>query len=113
MVARDCIALTYHVARVGWRLKLKLVTQLKLPDGSKCWARLSNISSTGFLVHSARSVRVGEHLKIVLPGAGPVSAEVRWADGDCLGCRFARRLGPASIAIEIFAIAKRWALLHL
>ena len=35
----------------------------------------------------------GDRLRVVLPGAGPRVAEVRWALGGRIGCRFDRVIG--------------------
>ena len=110
MIARDCIAVRYEVARQGWRWTVSLTTQLQSDSGPARWVRLGNLSTTGFMAECPQMPRTGEKVRIVLPGRGPVSAEVRWSDGARFGCRFDRRLGPIEVAVELLCTARAWLL---
>lgn len=113
MIAQNGLALGYEVTRLGWRLKLSLVTQLELADGSRCWAQIRNISSRGFMVQSSRRASMGQKLRIMLPGAGLVAADVRWTDGQHIGCRLERPLGPSGVARELLFIVRSWIIARL
>lgn len=57
-----------------------------------------NISATGLLIETAQDLGVGEGLRITLPEAGAVDAEVVWASGTLRGCRFAEPIGRAVLS---------------
>jgi diguanylate cyclase (GGDEF)-like protein len=57
-------------------------------DGRAEEVRLRNISITGSLVESNRSVAPGTHLVIDIVGAGPVAGTVRWATKGRFGVQF-------------------------
>ena len=110
MVEKGCIAVRYHVARAGWRWDISLTTQLATEAGRTVWINLRNISATGFMAESPVAPPVGEKLRVLLPGSGPVLAEVRWSQDGRLGCRFERPLSPLAVALELLGVAKSWLL---
>lgn len=54
--------------------------------GQELFARLGNISDTGFMAEAEAPVRVGSIVDVALPERGPVRAEVRWSEGWRFGC---------------------------
>lgn len=57
-----------------------------------------NISETGLLIETTQDLAVGEGLRITLPEAGVVEAEVVWASGTLRGCRFTAQIGRAVLS---------------
>ncbi len=55
--------------------------------GRELFARLANISETGFMAEAEEPVRVGSIVAVDLPDRGAVRAEVRWSEGWRFGCR--------------------------
>lgn len=110
MIAKTCIAVRYEVVRQGWRWTVSLTTQLQSDGNPARWVRLRNVSTTGFMAECPHRLRTGQKVHIVLPGKGAVPAEVRWSDGERIGCRFEQRLGPIVVAYEILCTARDWLL---
>lgn len=54
--------------------------------GRELFARLGNISETGFMAEAEEPVRVGSIIDVELPDRGLVRAEVRWSQGWRFGC---------------------------
>lgn len=54
--------------------------------GRELFARLGNISETGFMAEAEEPVRIGSILDVALPERGMVRAEVRWSEGWRFGC---------------------------
>jgi PilZ domain len=66
-----------------------LIWSGKLLHGPTTWAvRLRNVSTTGALLESEKSLREGAEVVLDLGQAGSVNATVSWAVGDHLGLRF-------------------------
>jgi PilZ domain len=58
--------------------------------GRELTGRLANISEGGFMAECEEKVRLHSIVEVVLPGRGPVRAEVRWV----LGWRFGAMILP-------------------
>lgn len=54
--------------------------------GRELFAKLGNISETGFMAEAEETVLVGSIIDVDLPERGPVRAEVRWSQGWRFGC---------------------------
>ncbi len=57
-----------------------------------------NISATGLLIETAQELAAGDGLRVTLPEAGAVDAEVVWVSGTLRGCRFAQPIGRAVLS---------------
>ncbi|NWM20091.1 PilZ domain-containing protein, partial [Escherichia coli] len=55
-----------------------------------------NISPHGLMARCDDPVETGDRIRVVLPHAGTVVAEVRWALGGRIGCQFERAIDLAS-----------------
>lgn len=58
------------------------------PDARQLTFLIVNISPHGLMARCDTQFEVGDRLRIVLPVAGTVVAEVRWWLGGRLGCQF-------------------------
>lgn len=56
--------------------------------GARAPMLVVNLSPGGLMARSEELVAIGDRLVFDLPHAGPRAAEVRWALGGRLGCRF-------------------------
>lgn len=54
--------------------------------GRELFAKLGNISESGFMAEAEETVLVGSIIDVDLPERGPVRAEVRWSQGWRFGC---------------------------
>ncbi len=54
-----------------------------------------NLSSCGFMAECAAAVPIGSHVRLDVPGLGPVEAQVRWQIGARMGGMF---LDPISLS---------------
>jgi hypothetical protein len=62
--------------------------------GLSSWSRvfLQDLSTHGFQMGRVPGLRVGERLRLRVPGFELLSATVRWLDGEHAGCAFERPL---------------------
>lgn len=58
------------------------------PDARQLSFLIVNISPHGLMARCDTPFEVGDRLRIVLPLAGTVAAEVRWSLGGRTGCQF-------------------------
>lgn len=63
--------------------------------------KVVDVSLHGCRLQTYSALRRGNLIWLNLPHAGPVAAEVVWADDYAAGCRFARALDPAMLALLI------------
>lgn len=56
------------------------------------------MSQTGLLLQTSLKLTAGETLQINLPHAGFQAADVIWASGEFVGCRFAEPLSSATLS---------------
>ena len=56
--------------------------------------KVQNVSPSGFMAECAAPVRIGSYVTLVIPGIGPVEAQVRWQIGSKMGGMF---LDPISL----------------
>jgi len=57
-------------------------------DGSKHAVKLTNFSDEGCRMEGAEPFRIGEELRIAVPGIGQLKAQVRWALPGNAGAQF-------------------------
>ena len=57
--------------------------------------KVRNVSTRGFMAECGEPVRIGSYVSLVVPGIGPVHAQVRWQIGSRMGGMF---LDPISLA---------------
>lgn len=73
-------------------------TRATTADGTPLRVTLVDLSSGGCMARCEAAVAPGDRLAVELPLAGRIQAEVRWALGGRLGCRFERALGADTYA---------------
>ncbi|WP_171012608.1 MULTISPECIES: PilZ domain-containing protein [unclassified Sphingomonas] len=66
------------------------------PDARQLNFVIVNISPHGLMARCDDPVETGDRIRVVLPHAGTVVAEVRWALGGRIGCQFERAIDLAS-----------------
>jgi hypothetical protein len=66
------------------------------PDARQLTFLIVNISPHGLMARCDTPFETGDRLRIVLPVAGAVAAEVRWSLGGRLGCQFDPAIDLAS-----------------
>ena len=66
------------------------------PDARQLTFLIVNISPHGLMARCDTPFETGDRLRVVLPGAGTVVAEVRWWLGGRLGCQFDPAIDLAS-----------------
>jgi hypothetical protein len=57
--------------------------------------KVRDVSTRGFMAECDEAVEIGSHVTLDVAGIGPVSAQVRWQIGSCMGGMF---LDPISLA---------------
>lgn len=75
-------------------------------DGRLLPLVIVNTSSSGFMARCETRVEQGDRLRVDLPVLGAVAAEVRWALGGRIGCRFVTTLGMGQY-YEVLAALRR------
>lgn len=65
------------------------------PDGRGVHLTIVNISPHGLMARCDVDLATGDKLRVILPSAGIVVAEVRWSLGGRIGCRLDAAI-PAS-----------------
>ena len=65
--------------------------------GQRPWklVRLENLSQAGFQIAWLPDARMGQALKIQLPGLQALDAKIRWLRGKVVGCEFSTPLHVA------------------
>ncbi|NIJ20371.1 hypothetical protein FHS95_002063 [Sphingomonas naasensis] len=66
------------------------------PDARQLSFLVVNISPHGLMARCDTPFQTGDRLRLVLPVAGTVAAEVRWSLGGRLGCQFDRAIDLAA-----------------
>ena len=66
------------------------------PDAKQLNFVIVNISAHGLMARCDDPFEVGDRIRVALPHAGTVVAEVRWALGGRIGCQFERAIDLAS-----------------
>ena len=66
------------------------------PDARQLNFLVVNLSPHGLMARCETPFDIGDRIRIVLPIAGPVVAEVRWALGGRIGCQFDQAIDLAS-----------------
>jgi len=74
------------------RASVSLVCEVR--QGTRPWKhnRLEDISPEGFRMGWIPGCHMDTPLRIRIPGLEVLTAEIRWKDGDYVGCRFATPL---------------------
>ena len=81
-------------------------TRAHHPDGRLLPLVVVNTSAGGLMARCETRVEPGDRLRIDLPVVGAVQAEVRWALGGRIGCRFLATLGLGQY-YELLATLRR------
>ena len=80
------------------RRALRLQTSVTPETGREANVTVHNISQSGMLLETDMPLSSGETLRVDLPNAGPVEAELVWVSGQFFGCAFADGLSDADLA---------------
>ncbi len=80
----------------GQRENISLLCEVR--QGTRPWkvARLEDISQSGFRIAWLPATNPHAPLRIRIPGLQMLSAEIRWKEGDAIGCEFT---SPLYIAV--------------
>jgi hypothetical protein len=73
------LAVAYVPREPRWECDFDVVIVDEI--GRELIGRVANISEGGFMAECEEKFRLGEIVRVTLPGRGQVSAEVRWAVG--------------------------------
>jgi hypothetical protein len=76
------------------------------PDAKQLGFIIVNISPHGLMARCDDPLEMGDRIRVALPHAGTVVAEVRWALGGRMGCQFERAIDLASYYELISAMLK-------
>ncbi len=69
---------------------------------------MRNISRSGFMAEiGSERLPSGSLVRLVIPFAGPVTAEVRWSHGGRMGCRLCRDLTTKQLVLLLLFSAPR------
>jgi hypothetical protein len=84
---------------VGRRQKpreaLAIVCEARQANGTWLRANLRDVSTDGFRIAWFPKCRTDLTVWIRLPDLAPLAAEVRWKNGNSIGCKFSQPLHPA------------------
>lgn len=81
-------AIDYSDRRGAERDTVSLKTRITWTPDQKAVVKLVDISETGFLIQTSEKFEKLVRIRILLPLAGNMPAEVAWSLGGCTGCRF-------------------------
>jgi hypothetical protein len=76
------------------------------PDARQITLLIVNISPHGLMARCDREFEIGDRIRINLPIAGTVAAEVRWSLGGRVGCQFDSAVDLASYYDLISALVR-------
>lgn len=82
-----------HAEARSPRVKLSEVAALELPNGRTIGVRISDVSASGFRMHTPEPLAVGTQVKLITRRYDPVPAEIRWADEHEAGAVFLASAG--------------------
>lgn len=80
------------------RHKLQLEVEARASGSPSDVVTVYDISDTGLLIETNTTLDVGEMIEVNLPQAGVRLAEVLWASGRLVGCRFNQELSQGAIS---------------
>lgn len=95
--AREAIIETSIDDRRRRRHRLDLEVEARASEFPSSVVTVYDISDTGLLIETSASLAVGEMIEVNLPHAGFTVAEVVWASGQLVGCKFTRQLSRGAI----------------
>lgn len=88
-------AMMAYEDRVEPRDETLFRVRLHTADGSDRVATVVNVSPNGFMARCEAAIPAGAMVTITLPVVGTFDAEVRWALGGRIGCKFTQEVPPA------------------
>ena len=77
------------------------------PDGQPLELLIVNMSPHGLMARCEAELSEGQRLRLGLPGAGILTAEIRWALGGRIGCHFATAIDRATYYETLAAMLRR------
>lgn len=86
-----------------WREPVSLICDVR--QGTRPWKRirLDDISQTGFRIAWMPDVRADEPLRLRIPNMQLLTADIRWRQGNAMGCAF---VSPLHIAVFEHLVAR-------
>lgn len=82
----------YEERRDAVRSEVFFRTRIGGEDGGSSPARIVDVSASGFMARTDAAFAPGDIVTMKLPVVGYVQADVRWALGGRIGCRFTRTI---------------------
>lgn len=77
------------------------------PDAQPLELLIVNMSPHGLMARCEAELEEGQRLRLGLPGAGILTAEIRWALGGRIGCHFATTIDRATYYETLAAMLRR------
>lgn len=77
------------------------------PDGQPLELLIVNMSPHGLMARCEAELSESQRLRLGLPGAGVLTAEIRWALGGRIGCHFATAIDRATYYETLAAMLRR------
>ncbi len=77
------------------------------PDAQPLELLIVNMSPHGLMARCEAELSEGQRLRLSLPGAGVLTAEIRWALGGRIGCHFATQIDRATYYETLAAMLRR------
>ena len=71
-------------------------------------ATLSDISVSGFKLHSFTNLEADKMIFVSLPGLETLGANIRWVDNQNYGCEFTNSLHPAVLEHLVSKLKEFW-----
>jgi hypothetical protein len=97
----------HHIVRAQRRMPVFGKARLRrdgLPDLA---LSLRNVSRSGFMVELSEHIPAGSRVRLIIPFAGAVTADVRWSHNHRMGCRLTRDFSTRQLAVLLLFVAPR------
>lgn len=96
-----------HKGRRAERMPVTLGAGLRQRGASGVTVQIMDLSTDGFRVATHLELEIGTDVWLRLPGLEACHARVVWAEGQYVGCAFARSLHPAVLAMIVAKADRR------
>jgi len=80
------------------RHKLTLEVEARDSSPTSSYAMVYDVSNSGLLIETDSGLSVGEKIEVELPRVGFVMAEIVWASGRLVGCKFSQVLSKGAVS---------------
>ncbi len=96
----------HHITRSEGRWPARLTARVQRDGQPDLRLSVRNFSGTGLMGVAAGRIQTGETIRIVLPRAGSVRAQVRWSLNNQIGCHLEGRFSGLQIFILLMLSAR-------